>query len=42
MFQFELHPHIDEIHTDILVYENGGVTKHIKAPPARVKVELPD
>ena len=41
MFQFELHPNIDEIHTDILVYEKGGVIKHIKAP-ARVKVELPD
>jgi hypothetical protein len=25
MFQFELHPHIGEICTDILVYEKGGV-----------------
>ena len=41
MFQFELHPHIGEIRTDILVYEKGGVIKHIKTP-ARVKVELPD
>ena len=41
MFQFELHPHIGEIRTDILVYEKGGVIKNIKAP-ARVKVELPD
>ena len=41
MFQFELHPHIGEIRTDILVYEKVGVIKHIKAP-ARVKVELPD
>ena len=41
MFQFELHPHIGEINTDILVSEKGGVIKHIKAP-ARVKVELPD
>ena len=30
-----------DIHTDNLVYEKGGVMKHIKAP-ARVKVELPD
>ena len=41
MFQFELHPHIGEIHTDILVYEKGGLIKHIKMP-ARIKVELPD
>ena len=41
MFQFELHQHIDEIRTDILVYQKGGVITHIKAP-ARVKVELPD
>ena len=27
MFQFELHPHIGEIHTDILVYEKGGIIK---------------
>ena len=26
----ELHPHICEIRTDILVYENGWVIKHIK------------
>ena len=39
--QFQWHPHIGEIHTNILVYEQGRVTKHIKAP-ARVKVELPD
>ena len=39
MFQFELHPHIGEIRTDILVYEKGGVIKHIKAPP-RVKVGI--
>ena len=41
MLQFELHPHIGEILTDILVYEKGGVIKYIKAP-ARVKVDLPD
>ena len=41
MFPFELHPPIGEIRTDILVYEKGGVIKHIKAP-ARVKVEFPD
>ena len=40
MFQFELHPHIDEIRTDILVYEKGGVIKHIKIR-ARFKAELP-
>ena len=38
MFQFELHPHIGEIRTNILVYEKGG----IKKAPARVKVELSD
>ena len=27
MFQFELHQHIDEIRTDILVYQNGGGNK---------------
>ena len=37
----ELQPNIGEVHTDILVYEKGGVIKHIKAP-TRVKVELPD
>ena len=36
MFQFESYPHIGEIRMDILVYEKGGVIKHIKAP-ARVK-----
>ena len=41
MFQFELHLHISEIRTNILVYEKGGVMKYIKAP-ARVKVEFPD
>ena len=41
MFQFELHPPLGEIRTDILVYEKGGVIKHIKAPE-KVKVELPD
>ena len=35
MFQFELHPHIGKIRTDILVHTKGGVIKHIKAP-ARV------
>ena len=34
----ELHPHIGEICTDILVYEKGGVIKHIKAP---ARIELP-
>ena len=41
MFQFELHPHISEIRTETLVYDKGGVIKHIKTP-ARVKSELPD
>ena len=41
MIQFELHLHLDEIRTEILVYEKGGLLKHIKAP-ARVKVELHD
>ena len=39
MFQFELHPHISEICTEVFVYEKGGIKEHIKAP-ARVKVEL--
>ena len=39
MFHFELHPHIPEIRKEILVYEKGGVIKHIKAP-AIVRVEL--
>ena len=41
MFQFELHTHIGDIRTYILVYEKGGVIKHIKAP-AIIKVELTD
>ena len=41
MFQFELHPHIDEFCMDVLVYEKGRIMKQIEAP-ARVKVELPD
>ena len=41
MFQFEFHPYIGEICTDILVYEKVWVIKHIKSP-AGVKVELPD
>ena len=36
-----MHPHIEEIRTEILVYEKGGVVKHIKSP-ARVRDELPD
>ena len=40
MIQFELHPHIGEISTEILVYEKGGGKKNVKAP-VRVKVELP-
>ena len=41
MFDFQLHPHIPEIRTEIFVYEKGGVIKPIKAP-AIVKVELTD
>ena len=41
MYQIELHPHIGKICMDLLVYEKGGVIKHIKAQP-RFKVELPD
>ena len=41
MFQFELHLHIGEICTDILVSGKGGVVKHIKES-ARVKVEISD
>ena len=41
MFQFELHPHTDEIRTEILVYEKGGVIKHVKAPAIN-QVELLD
>jgi hypothetical protein len=32
MFQYELHPHTGEIRTKILVYEKGGVIKHVEAP----------
>ena len=39
MFQFELHPHTGEIRTGILVYEKGGVIKHVEAPAIN-KVEL--
>ena len=35
---FEMHQHIGEICTKILVYDKGWVVKHIKAP-ARVKTE---
>ena len=41
MFQFELHPHIGEIRTEMLFYEKGEIIKHIKAL-AQVKTELPD
>ena len=41
MFQFELHPHTGEIHTEILVSEKGGVIKHVEAPAIN-KVELLD
>ena len=41
MFNFELHPHIHEIRTKIVVYGKGGVIKHIKAR-AIVKVEPTD
>ena len=41
MFQYELHPHIDKIGTDIFVYDKGGVIKHSKSP-ARVKVKPDD
>ena len=41
MFQFELHPHTGEIHTEILVYEKGVVIKHVEAPAIN-KVELLD
>ena len=39
MFNFEQHQTIPDIRMDILVYEKGGVIKHIYAP-ALVKVEL--
>ena len=41
MFQFELHPHTGEIRMDIMVYEKGGVIKHVKAP-ALNKVDFLD
>ena len=41
MFQFELHPHIGEIRTKMLVYEKGGTIKHVEAPSIN-KVELFD
>ena len=41
IFHFYYHPSIIKIRTDILVYEKGGVIRHIKAP-AIVKVELTD
>ena len=31
MFQFELHPLTGEIRTKFLVYDKGGVIKHVKA-----------
>ena len=31
MFQFELHPHTGEIRTEILVYDKGGLIKHVEA-----------
>ena len=39
MFQFELHPHTEEIRTGISVYEKGGVIKHVKAPAIN-KIDL--
>ena len=41
MFKFELHPHISEIHTKMLVYEKAGIIKHIEAPAKNI-VELFD
>ena len=41
MFQFEFHPHTGEIRTKILMYERGGVIKHVKAPAIN-KVEFLD
>jgi hypothetical protein len=41
MFQFELHPHTGEIRMKSLVYEKGGVIKHVEAPAIK-KVELLD
>jgi hypothetical protein len=39
MFQFELHPHTAEIRREILVYEKGGVIKHVEATEIN-KVDL--
>ena len=39
MFQFELHQHTGDICTEILVYEKGGVIKHVEATAIN-KVEL--
>ena len=39
MFQFELHSHIGEIRTQVMVYDKAGVIKHIKATAIN-KVEL--
>ena len=41
MLHFELHPHIPEIHTKLLVNEKGVLIKHINKP-AIVKVEFTD
>ena len=41
MYQFELHPHTGEIRTEILVYDKGGVIKHVEAPAIN-KGYLPD
>ena len=41
MLQFELHLHIGDIHTNILVYEKGAVIRHIETPAIN-KVELID
>ena len=41
MLHFEQDPHTREIHTKNLVYEKGGVIKHIKVR-AIVKVEPTD
>ena len=41
MFQLKLHPHIDEIRTEILVHEKGEVIKHTDTS-AIYKFELLD
>ena len=41
MFQFELHQHTGKIRKEVVVYEKGGVIKHVKAPAIN-KVELLD